>query len=59
MSTDKITTIVGGIGAAAAAAQPVLNGVQGVMHQQDYFQLFAAVCMAVFSFFTNKAKAAE
>ena len=54
MSTDKITTIVGAIGAAATAAQPVLNATQGAMHQSDYFNLIGAVCMAVWAVFTNK-----
>ena len=54
MTADKITNIVGGIGAAAAAATPILNGVQGSLHQQDYLQLIFAVSMAVISWFTGK-----
>lgn len=53
---DIITTVVGGIGAAAAAAQPVLNGVQpgSSMHPQDWMQLIFAIAMGVVSFFVGK-----
>ncbi len=55
MDKDKLTTILGGVGAAVTAAQPVINGVTtGSLHQQDYFQLVFAVIMGVFGFFTNK-----
>ena len=55
MNGDKITTIIGAVGAAAVAAQPITNAVgQGSLHQQDYIQLFIAVLTAVFGFFTNK-----
>lgn len=54
MNHDNVTTALGAIGAAVTAAQPVINATQGAMHQQDYIQLFLAVIMAVFGFFTNK-----
>ena len=54
MSTDRITTIVGAVGAAATAAQPVLNATQGAMHQSDYFSLIGAVAMAIWAYFTNR-----
>lgn len=55
MTGDKITTIVGAVGAAVTAAQPVLNGVQqGALQQNDYLQLLMAVVFAVLGFFTNK-----
>lgn len=54
MTTDKIATIVGGVAAAATAATPVLNAVQGSLHSTDYFSLVSAVMMAVWGFFTNK-----
>lgn len=54
--TDIITTVVGGIGAAVVAAEPVLLAVQpgSSMHPQDWTQLAMAVVIAVFGFFTNK-----
>lgn len=56
MNADKITTIVGAVGAAATAAQPVLTAVQpgSSLHSQDYFQLVAATVFAVLGFFTNR-----
>jgi hypothetical protein len=54
MKSDKITSIVGAVGAAATAAQPVLHGVEGSLHSGDYFQLVSAVLFAVLGFFTNK-----
>ena len=58
MGTDKITTIVGVVGSAAMAAQPVLNGVQGSLHAGDYTSLLAAVLFGVMGYFTNKQKSA-
>ena len=57
MNGDKITTVLGASMAALTAAQPVVNAVQGSLHQQDYVQLIMAVVMAVFGFFTNKQSA--
>ena len=54
MDKDKVTTVLGAVGAAVTAAQPVMNGVAGSLHTQDYFQLAFAVVMAVFGFYTNK-----
>lgn len=51
---DIATTILGGVMAAGMAAQPVLNGVSGSLHQADYMQLIMAVAMGIFGFFTNR-----
>lgn len=52
---DLVTTIVGGMAAAASAAQPVLNGVQsGSLHPNDWIQLAMAVLMGVWAWATNK-----
>ena len=51
---DLATTILGGVLAAGTAAQPIMNGVEGSMHQADYMQLTMAVVMAIFGYFTNK-----
>lgn len=60
MNADKFTTIVGVVGAAAAAAQPVLSGVTtGTLHGPDYFQLISAVVFAVLGFFSNRKSAKE
>lgn len=54
--TDLLTTIVGGAGAIAMAAGPVLQQVQpgASMHPQDWTQLIAAVFIGLLSFFSNK-----
>lgn len=57
MNKDKVTTLLGLGISAMTAAQPVLNGVQGSFHQQDWMQLGGAVMMAIFGFFTNKGQA--
>ena len=54
MSKDTATTIIGGVMAVAQAATPVMNGIQGSMHQGDFVSLFLAATMALFGFFTNK-----
>lgn len=54
MNRDKLTTVLGAVGAAVTAAQPVINGISGSLHTQDYFQMAFAVIMAVFGFYTNK-----
>lgn len=56
MNSDKITTIVGAVGAAAMAAQPALNGVQGSLHAQDYASLLSAVLFGILGFFSNRQK---
>jgi hypothetical protein len=56
MDKDKITTIVGAIGAAALAAEPVMNSVSGSLHSGDYFNLFSAIAFAVLGWFSNKNK---
>lgn len=57
MNKDVLTTVLGGLAAATAAAQPVISAAEGSLHKQDYFQLVFAVLMAVFSYFTNKKEA--
>lgn len=54
MNADKVTTIVGAIGAASMAAQPVLNGVQGSLKTGDWLSLLTAIAIAVVSWFTGK-----
>ena len=54
MNPDKVTTVIGAVVAAGTAAQPVMNAVQGSMHQADWMQLLASVAMAIFGYFTNK-----
>ena len=52
---DLTTTIVGAVGAAVTAANPVLNGIQsGTLHQSDWLQLAMSIVFAVMGFFTNK-----
>lgn len=52
---DLMTTIFGGMAAAASAAEPVLNAVQtGYLHQNDWVQLVMAVLMGVWAWATNK-----
>ncbi len=52
---DKLTTIIGGVGAAVTAAQPVLNGVTtGALHSQDWIQLAMSMVFGLLGFFTNK-----
>ena len=55
MNKDLGTTILGGIIAAATAADPVVQVAQGNWDLQHIFQLVSAVGIAVFGFFTNKA----
>lgn len=54
MSKDTITTIIGAFGAAATAAQPVINSTNGSLHQGDYFQLAASILWAALGYFSNK-----
>ena len=54
MDTDKITSALGYVGGVVAAAQPVLNGVQGSMHTGDWTQLIFAILFACLGHFTNK-----
>jgi len=54
MNSDQITTLIGGLGAVVTAAGPVMNGVQGSMHQSDWTQLVVAVVMGLLGFFSNK-----
>lgn len=58
MNGNTLTNIAGALGAAAMSAQPILNGVSGSLHQQDYFSLFGAVSLAIIGFFTHKAPSA-
>lgn len=60
MNSDKITTILGAIGAAAMGAQPVMNTIQPgtSLHQGDYVQLILAAVMAAWGFYTNRPQKA-
>ena len=55
--TNLITNILGGMGAIAIGAQPVMNGItpDSSMHQGDWLQLVFAVIVAAMGYFTNKA----
>ncbi|HBG07667.1 MAG: hypothetical protein A2075_09085 [Geobacteraceae bacterium GWC2_58_44] len=59
MNADRITTIIGSIGAAATAVQPVLTAIQpgAVLHLQDYLQLLTAGVFAILGFFSNRKTA--
>lgn len=56
LNADKITTIVGAVGAAATAAQPVLATLQpeASLHGQHYLQILTAGAFAVLGFFSNR-----
>jgi hypothetical protein len=56
MNTDKITTISGAIIAGLLALQPALNAYDGT--QINWVSVGVAVVVAVWGFFTNKAKKA-
>lgn len=51
---DLATTIVGGVIAAATAAEPVINGMTSDFGTPDIIKLVIAVGMAVFGWLTNK-----
>lgn len=53
MNANTAATMVGGILAAGAAAEPVLNGVQGSLNSQDWMQLAFAVGTALFGWFSR------
>ena len=54
MNKDLGTSILGGITAAATAATPVVQVVQGDWNIQSVFQLIMAVGIGLLGFFTNK-----
>ena len=54
LNTDTVTTGIGLVLAAGTAAQPVLAGVAGSMHQGDWIQLVIAIGLAIQGYFTNK-----
>lgn len=56
---DTVTTVLGAVGAGIVAAEPVLNGFEGTMHQADYLKLALAVVMAVFGWFTNRKETVQ
>jgi len=52
---DKMTTVLGAVGAAVNAAEPVMSGINtGVLHQGDWFRLSMSVLMALYGYSTNK-----
>lgn len=60
MNANTAATLAGGVIAVATAAQPVLNGVQGAMHTQDWMSLAIAAATALFGWFTKfKATSAQ
>lgn len=54
-NTDLGTTIIGGVIAAATAAEPVIQVTQGAWDFQNIFQLVSAIGIALLGFLTNKA----
>ena len=55
MNKDKLTTIIGAIGAIATAATPVVNSMQNSsLHSGDYLQLAVAASFGLLGFFSNK-----
>lgn len=56
MNKDKVTTLLGAVGAVAMAVNPVLGGVAtGVLHGGDWLQIASAGIFALLGYFTNKA----
>lgn len=55
MNKDLGTTILGGIIAAATAAEPVVSTVQGDWDPANIFKLIAAIGISVFGWMTNKS----
>jgi hypothetical protein len=54
MNINTITNAVGVIGAVALSTQPVLNAVQGSLHQGDWIALIMAVVTAISNYFIGK-----
>lgn len=55
LNKDKVTTILGVVGAGIMAAQPILTGVQTQsLHSNDWLQLGTAVAFSLLGYFTNK-----
>ena len=53
---DILTTVAGAVGAAAMAAQPVLQAAQGgSLHRDQWFQLASAIMLGVIGWFTGKS----
>ena len=54
---DKLTTILGAVGAVVTAAEPVVNATSGTMHQGDWLQLAMACIFGLLGWATNKKEA--
>lgn len=55
MNKDQLTTLLGALGAAATAAQPVINAAESAsLHSNDYLQLGTAVLFGLLGWATNK-----
>jgi len=54
---DKLTTILGAVGAVVTAAEPVVSASSGTMHQGDWLQLAMAVVFGLLGWATNKKEA--
>ena len=53
---DKVTTVLGAVGAVITATDPIMSGVAagGVLHSGDWMQLIMAALMALYGYSTNK-----
>jgi hypothetical protein len=55
---DKVTTVLGAVGAVITATNPIIGGVtSGVLHSGDWMQLAMAALMALYGYSTNKQTA--
>lgn len=59
MNTDKLTTIIGAIMAAAVAVKPITTAVSGPLQTSDYIHIILAVALALQGYFTNKGGTAD
>jgi len=54
---DKVTTVLGAVGAVITATDPVMAGVStGVLHSGDWMKLAMAGMIALYGYSTNKQK---
>lgn len=55
INKDKLTTVLGAIGAGVATVQPIVNSMSNQsLHTQDYVQLTMALLLGIFGWATNK-----
>lgn len=56
MNSDRVTTIVGAIGAAAIGAEPVAKAISGEFGTKELVMLIVGALFGVQGYFTNKQK---